>query len=470
MIGLGMRNRLVIAACTAFITASVGAGPAPAADLQKAISFSGPQSLRSDNSPNDYRLWSNRDYVARSGTRWIKLWVSWYDVQQVYEPTSQAASWAQLDKSQNLSRLDAQVRAANADGVHVLLALYQAFPTWSSGATGPDPLSAKPAIQKLPLDLSPTGPWAWFVGYLSDRYDGSSLLAGKVDALEVVNEPNYLYWPQDGIAANTATMMRTAEQLSYLYGRQAIVGPATSDDPDPGGARPGVSTDWKTFTAAVLDALAGWQPRVPVHWSQHNYRDVKYEDPAETSRAKQTIDMLAAAGWPDAELWLTEGGLNLGTSWSDPATRDAQAAKIERNFEAMRSLPQVTLWTQHGMNDMAGNDFRSGLRDDFDSALPGPGTARPAWTTWMSLNGSRPAEEPVASASGGSNLPPAEQPPASDPGPEANPAPPANPAPQATGAPGSEPAFAAAAADAAGPAVAALRGFAAEPAASALAR
>ncbi|HEX4717315.1 MAG TPA: hypothetical protein VH300_02205 [Thermoleophilaceae bacterium] len=423
-----MRTRVLIAACAAFIGAGSSAGSAAGADLQKAISFSGPQSLRSDNEPNDYRLWGNRDYVARSGTRWIKLWVSWYDLQQDHQPSSQAASWAQLDKSPNLSRLDAQVRAANADGVHVLLTLYQAFPTWASGATGPDPLSSKPAIQKLPLDLSPDGPWAWFVGYLSNRYDGSSVLAGKLDALEVVNEPNNLYWPQDGIVENTATMMRTAEQLSYLYGRQAIVGPATSDYPDPGGARPGVNVDWKTFTAALLDALAGWQPRVPVHWSQHNYRDVKYEDPPETSRAKQTIDMLAAAGWPEAELWLTEGGLNLGSSWSDPATRDAQAAKIARSFEAMRSVPEVTLWTQHVMNDVAGNNFKSGLRDDFESTASQPGTARPAWATWMSLDGTRPIE-PVAGAASAGAEPPIDQPPASESGAEATSVPPPTVAP-----------------------------------------
>jgi hypothetical protein len=390
------------------LCAAFPAGPASAADLDKAISFSGPQSLRSDDNANDYRLWGNRLYVQQSHTRWVKLWVSWYDVQQDYTPTSRADSWRQLDKSANLTRLDAQVRAANADGVHVLLSLYQAFPTWANGASGPDPLSSKPAIEKLPLDLSPGGPWGWFVGYLSNRYDGTSALAGRVDALEVVNEPNLLYWPQDAIAANTATMMRAAEQVSFVYGQQAIVGPATSDYPDPGGARAGVNTDWRTFTAGVLDALAGWQPRVPVHWSQHNYRDVKYEDPPETSRAKQTIDMLAAGGWPEPALWLTEGGLNLGSSWADPAARDAQAAKISKNFEAMRSLPEVALWTQHGINDVAVNDFKSGLRDDFDAALPGPGGARPAWTTWLSLDGTRPATEPLASAAGAGEPPPGE--------------------------------------------------------------
>src|SRR4029079_8725741 len=97
-----------------------------------------------------------------------------------------------------------------------------------------------------------------------------------------------------------------------------------------------------TFTSQVLDSLAGWQPSVPVYWSQHNYKDVKYEDPAATSRAKQTIDMLGAKRWKggaDHLLWLTEGGYNLGSSWPDAAARDAQAAKIDKSFQGMKTLP-----------------------------------------------------------------------------------------------------------------------------------
>jgi hypothetical protein len=146
--------------------------------------------------------------------------------------------------------------------------------------------------------------------------------------------------------------------------------------------------DWKAFTSKLLDALATFRPIVPVYWSQHNYKDVKYEDPAATSRAKQTIDMLYAKNWKgggDRNLWLTEGGYNMGSQWADPATRDAQAAKIQKSYNEMKAIPEVVLWTQHGINDIPGNIFKSGLRDDFDYSLPGPGTARPAWYTWLTL-------------------------------------------------------------------------------------
>jgi hypothetical protein len=406
-----MRPRAVLLAILAL---AVFAGAAHAADpLPKAISMSGPQPLREDNHPNDYRAWGNRQYFKDSHTGWVKLWVSWYDLQQAYAATSRDDSWNNLSGSAvgsaYLRRLDNQLRAANDDGVRTMVTIYQAFPTWASRAGGQDPLSSKGPERKLPLDLSPAGPWAWFVGYLSARYNGSynatgphkpvrketgaaylgNALRARVDAIEIVNEPNTLYWPMDNIVGATATMMKTAAGASALWGKQAIVGPATSDSPDPGAARAGVSMDWQSFTSKLLDALAGWQPTVPVYWSQHNYKDVKYEDPAPTSRAKQTIDLLYSKAWKggraDHDLWLTEGGYNLGSAWPDAAARSAAAAKIRKSFEAMRTLPEVALWTQHGINDLASNSFKSGLRDDFDYSLPGPGAARPSWSTWLSL-------------------------------------------------------------------------------------
>jgi hypothetical protein len=53
------------------------------------------------------------------------------------------------------------------------------------------------------------------------------------------------------------------------------------------------------------------------------------------------------------------------------------------------------MWTQYGMNDLPENSFKSGLRDDFDYGLPGPGTVRPAWTAWMDASGARPEPLPA---------------------------------------------------------------------------
>ena len=405
-----MLSRLALLAAVGIVGLFLLAGAAQAADpLAKAISMSGPQPLREDNHPNDFRSWGNREYFRDSHTGWVKLWVSWYDLQQGYAATSRDSSWNNLTGSSigtaYLRRLDGQIRAANDDGVRVIVTVYQAFPTWASGAAGQDPLSSKGAERKLPSNLSTNGPWAWFIGYLSARYNGAYNATGPhkpakretssayygnpqrahVDALEVVNEPNTLYWPMDNIVGATAAMMRSAAAVSSQWGKQTIVGPATSDSPDPGAARAGVSMDWKTFTSQLVSALAGWQPAVAVRWSEHNYKDVKYEDPAATSRAKQTVDLIAGSTWTGRQLWLTEGGYNLGTTWTDPAAREAQAAKIKKSFDAMRTVPEVVMWTQHSINDLANNSFKSGLRDDYNYALPGPGTARPSWSTWLTL-------------------------------------------------------------------------------------
>jgi hypothetical protein len=194
----------------------------------------------------------------------------------------------------------------------------------------------------------------------------------------------------DDVVGATAAMVRSAEALSYRYGQQAILAPATSDVPDPGGEVAGVSMDWKTFESALLDELASFRPRVPVYWSHHNYNDVKNEDPAATSRARQTVDLLYAKNWKgggDRDVWLTEGGYDLGGDWADPAARQAQAAKIQWSFGQMRTIPEIYMWTQHAINDTFADNFRSGLRDSFDYLVPGPGPPRPSWSAWLALPG-----------------------------------------------------------------------------------
>jgi hypothetical protein len=395
------------------------AGAARASEgLRKCISLGGPGSLRQDGHPDDYRLWGNREFIRdASETRWIKLWVSWHDLQQElgFAPATRADSWRHLNGAPGgqgwLRRLDGQVRAANEDRIGVILSLYHAYPTWASGAIGPDPVDpSKPAEQKLPLDVSPDGPWAWFVAYLIARYrrgsrpnpigpEGSwrGLTAGQdplfgnpdgaaIDVLEICNEPNHLAWPQETVVDVTAQMIRSAAQLSAAWGGTPLLAPATSDFPDAttGNSRGVTATVWSDFTSGVLQALAGYRATVPLRWSHHNYRDVRLG----TARAETVVAMLNGAGWRSdvAPLWLTEGGLNLGRRDGDPAQRRLQARAIERSFRRTMQLPGVYLWTQHTISDKAGNEFRSGLRDDFDWGR-GPGPERPAWSAWRDLPG-----------------------------------------------------------------------------------
>src|SRR5205807_7727732 len=186
-----------------------------------------------------------------------------------------------------LRRLDGQVRAANDDRLGVILSIYHAYPTWASAASGPDPVDPrKPAEHKLPLDVSPDGPWAWFVAYLIARYRRGAWPnpigpqgavtdiavshdprfgnpeGAAIDVLELCNEPNYLGWPQEGVVEVTAQMIRSATQLSAAWGGTPVLAPATSDFPDTTtrNARGLTATVWSDFTLGVLNALGGHGP------------------------------------------------------------------------------------------------------------------------------------------------------------------------------------------------------------------
>jgi hypothetical protein len=392
--------------------------------LAKCISMGGPGTLRQEGHPDDYRLWGNREFIRDlSETTWVKLWVSWYELQNELgvAPANRAASWSHLNGAPSgfgyLRRLDAQVRAIKDDGLRVIVTLYHNHPAWSSGATGGDPVSGtKPAEQKLPLDVSPNGPWAWFISHLLARYRPGSPpnpigpheptpgedttgydpragnpLGASIDALEICNEPNHLNWPQEGVEQVVAQMIRSAAALSAAAGGTRILAPATSDFPDSDSTGTGgfVGREWNGFTQRVLAELGDFRPTVPVSWSHHNYRDVRLgEDP---TRAERVLGLLAGAPWvaQPGPLWLTEGGLNLGSSPNDPARRSEQATKIERNFRRMMSRPEVYMWTQHTISDKQGNSFHSGLRDDF--VYPSSvGAERPAWYAYQALPGAPP--------------------------------------------------------------------------------
>ena len=397
------------------------------APLRKCISLGGFAPLTvADGHPNDYRLHGNREYIRdRSGTRWVKLWVSWAHLQEELAPASRAESWAQLNTAPAgeaaLRRLDRQVRAINDDGVRVggmgvIVTLYQEYPTWASGARDDDPGRAGRALSaRVPGELGADSPWGWFVEHLLARYRRGAApnpggpLAGApgapavalgnadgafIDALEVCNEPNYLLWPQAGMPDRVATMIETASALAAAYGAPTILGPATSDFPDHP-HETAAATDWLTFSERVLARLEGFRPgpATAVAWSHHNYLDVREEVSGPLSRARRVADLLHRRNWRgggDRRLWLSEGGFDMHPNQADLELRLAQARKLERNFAAMSAEAEPFMWTQHTICDVITNDFKAGLRDEFVPGT-GPGAARPAWDAWARLPGSASA-------------------------------------------------------------------------------
>ncbi len=392
-----------------------------AGPLRKCLSMGGPGTIRQDGHPDDYLSWGNREYLIDSGTAWVKLWVSWQELQEELgvAPANRAASWNHLNSAPGgqawLRRMDRQVKAINDDGKGVILTLNHTYPTWSNGAMGADPVGLKkPPEQKIALDLSPNGPWGWFVGYLLARYrkgvarnpsgprepepgESASVTrfgnpdGGGIAALEIVNEPNYLLWPQEGMTIAVAQMIRSADELSRTWGgRTTIVAPASSDFPDEVdqvNSRGIVSSAWEGFTMGVLDELRGFRPSVPMRWSHHNYRETRFsEAPRRTLRV---VRLLQSSRWRggDQPLWITEGGFNMGTRWQDPALRDEQARLIERAFRRTMRVREVYMCAQHTISDKQGNSWKGGLRDDFVWGV-GLGGTRPAWHTWRDLPGS----------------------------------------------------------------------------------
>lgn len=421
---LGASAAAALAATGGTLEGATSAATLRAPRLRKGMSLSGPAPLVFARHPNDARYHGNREYLRDvSGTRWVKLWVSWLDLQHAARPASRAQSWEQLSEhaaptggGPALRELDRQVRAVNDDSLSlrarggsmgVILTVYQAYPGWATGARENEPARAgKPLEARLPQDLSPDGPWAWFVEHLLARYrrgvppapggprdDGGRIVPGNpdgawIDAIEVVNEPNFLLWPAGDVVEATARMVETGAALSARNGGVPLLVPGTSDFPDPGRLAGAQALDWELFTRELLARLSRSRLEAPVAWSHHAYADVKYGG----GRARRVLGLMdELGGWlRDRRLWITEAGYDVPDP-ADPVQRELQASLLERAWLEAAAEPRIAVFCQHGISDVAGNDFKSGLRDDFDWAAGVPGIPRPAWLRWAALPAARRA-------------------------------------------------------------------------------
>ena len=388
--------------------------------MRKLISLGGSTAL-APGGVHDYRLC--REDVLATGTTWVKIWLSWDDVQGHFgRPSTLVESWKQLNAGPlGLPVIDEQVRAAGEDRVAVVLCLQTSYPAWariSPGEAPTTPPAAYTANEQLPYETGPESPFGWFVAHLCARYkrgvaanpfgpQARSELApattwrygnpsgGHVRAIEVCNEPNLQAWPRESAPERIAGMMRTAVHWSAALGGPTILGPGTSDTE--GGFR---GSHYLDFTVALLGRLRGWRPRSRVGWSHHNVKDM---EEGTTGRLEAVRDALERSGWPDRTLWLTEGGYDTTPPGTDPLVpsepeklRQAQVIadgwartqEFSARAERERRIGRVHTFGQHVVHDQADptNVYKSGLRDDHGP--PGePGAKRPAWFTWRDLPG-----------------------------------------------------------------------------------
>lgn len=409
-------------------------GLAPA----KGLSLGSAATLRIERHPHDYRWHGNRELVLDSGTTWVKLWLSWFDLQALGAPAGRAESWEELNFAPGdlpgcppfsdepaLRNLDRQIAAANADGIRVIVAIDECMPEW---ATRPGVARLQPSLEhylqrptggRPPLDCSPNGPWGWLIEHLSARYhrgaprnptgpheprEGERCVGydprvgnpdgAVIDAIEILHEPN-LRWPESGAPLAAAEMVRTACDIASLYGGPAILAPSLSDlREEQLVGEWGAGTPLSLFAELLLRELRGFQPSVYLAWSQHNYGDVAFVNCAGVTAAS---DMLAdiGPGWNggrEPAIWLTECAFPI----FDPRTltiedgleqERLQAETLTRNFARISEYPEVRLWTHQTIHDLETSSVRLGLREEFDYERGEPGPERIALEHFYALAG-----------------------------------------------------------------------------------
>ncbi|MDX6723691.1 MAG: hypothetical protein QOD73_2095 [Solirubrobacteraceae bacterium] len=396
----------------------------------------GPSGTILPGGSQDYREAGNRRFFQETGTRWARLWADWPTLM----PTASGFDTARLDA------LDEQIALARRDGLRIILTLYR-FPTWANGidgmtadqlaATMPDRRTAgqgdnqaKLVEFRYPDDVSAGSPWGRFVDALVGRYSrtdaGRPTLDATIDVLEVCNEPNLQWWPQQspsttgdpfassaaGIVVHdvVARMFETAQGIVAAHGGEPLLaGPGLADFLDTSRLR----TGYASFAGRLLPLLAsrGFRPGPGFAWTHHNYTDVTFDQGAGTTApdaatvpartTNNAADMRRRlvgnwAGWPagdasDPWVMITEGGVTMASlasaaRWNiaDPAARLAkQAELIRRNWDRMATDTGDGAGIAMVCNYLWYTDpnFDSGLCDDLASG----GATRPAYATWSGL-------------------------------------------------------------------------------------
>jgi hypothetical protein len=405
-----------------------------AANLRRMVVL-GPIGTIAPGSSHDYRRAGNRDFFAQTGTQWVRMWADWPTLMPDASGFDPAI----------IGSLDEQIALARRDGLRIALTLYR-FATWANGtdamtaeqlrATLPDrqssptATSAKALNMRYPNDVSATSAWGDFVDRIAGRYSrgnpGRPSLDATIDVLEIGNEPNLQWWPQQGPSTDPANafgpgpvvihdvltrMFATAKTIVAAYGGEPMLGgPALADSTAATDSR--LRTGYDTTSARLLPALQanGFTAGPRFVWTHHNYTDVTFDqgagttapDAARTTRttnfaADMRARLIAAgwAGWPadDAAgpgILLTEGGVTIASirsaaRWNiaDPtAQRAKQAELIQRAWNRMTS-PGEGAGIAVASNYLWYTDpnFDSGLCD----ALEAGGATRPAYTTWGGL-------------------------------------------------------------------------------------
>lgn len=375
-----------------------------------------------DNHANHYLRFGNREYMrdtARSDC--LRIWVSWYDVQKAFSrPTSYQDHCNQLnlrasaadprgkDTEGYWNRLDEVIRAANDDGILVVLAMLHEYPLWAVPVSTSEPETGKAPTRHFP-DVEISGLWDNFISYVYNRYrhrpsmspngngfynsvgpgNGASAenywmgnpRRASIAAFEIVNEPNYTHWPQAGgsngdVYCYTARMIQTAENAVNFWNGLAggagpmLLAPALADNAtNVPASGDGVRKVTNYYDAAngILNNLSNFRPRVYIAWSHHNYGDWTDRANGSTaySRLARVRDLLYQRNWRgggDRNVLVTEGGYRFPHAWPGAAEQTRQVNAMTRIHNDFLAMPEAALLTNFTRHVVDGSDFNTGVR------------------------------------------------------------------------------------------------------------
>jgi hypothetical protein len=347
-------------------------GGAPAA-MGRGIDLT-PQGLRTPGAPQDYTVLRAQPWAPAllARTSHVRYWADW--------PFLQPRAELALDDPANpgrphLEALDAQVDAAVADGLQVILMPYR-YPVWVNHTRRHS--HGKSPEWRIPDEgHGPYSAWAGFVEALWTRY------AGRMACFEVVNEPNLQLWPQPDVADRVAWMITTADAIARRHGFAATcLAPSISDAESD---RPFQITERRPFVDALLAALdrrgfAGGEHWV---WSFHNYNDAELGGNRVGAMRAQLAGRWRGRAADDGGplVFATEGGVRLsgvrrryGETFSPSRQRDEQAAMLAGALARYERAPGVGLFTQYTVQ--ADPEYDCGLREP-------DGGGRPAFSAWV---------------------------------------------------------------------------------------
>lgn len=347
--------------------------PAPPAPMGLGIDLT-PQGLRTPGVLQDYTVLRAQPWapplIARATH--VRFWVDWPFVQPkgaigLADPANPGLP--------HLLALDAQVDAAVADGLQVILMPWR-YPRWVNHTTVH--FNGKSPEWRMPESgHGPDSPWARFVEALWLRY------SCRMRCFEVVNEPNLQIWPQDDVGRRVAEMITTVDAIARRHEEDVTcLAPSISDAESD---RPFMITEQRPFNAALLDSLdrRGFEGGERWVWSFHNYNDAELGGDRVSAMREQIAGRWRGRRAPDGGplVFATEGGVRLigverryGRTFSPERQRAEQAAMLADAIARYERTPGVGLFTQYTVTADPGYDC--GLRE-------ADGSARPAFDAFL---------------------------------------------------------------------------------------